>query len=129
MGILVAPLPVDIEKWRHCKAQKACIAGEDFDFHSYERCCAFSKKVATLGFRRSIPVLDLLMEADMDWKRYLVDGCHLHRRGHDLVFQSLLRLINHNYPYWDRAKILGDVPAFDPLRPGPVVEKSGIPEG
>merc|ERR1719335_917831 len=116
--ILVAPIPVDIEKWRQCRYAKQCLEGEDFDFESYEKCCMYTKRVTSLGFRRGIPVLDLLMLGS-DWRKLLADGVHLHRRGHALMFEALRQLVEQHYTHWQPTRMLGDLPSFDPLRGAP----------
>ena len=116
--VLVAPIPVDIDRWRQCRAAKQCLDGEDFDFETYEQCCAYTKRVTSIGFRRGIPVLDLLMLGS-DWRKLLVDGVHLHRRGHALMFEALRQLVEQHYTHWQPTRMLGDLPSFDPLRGAP----------
>lgn len=117
--ILVSPLPVDRDRWQRQQDCGDSQAEQGFDFLQYERCVGYIKKAVYIGFKHSLPALDLLLQVQ-DWRAMLAeDGCRLNDVGNNEMYKGITDMIESNLPDWEPSAILGDHVEFDPLRPPP----------
>jgi lysophospholipase L1-like esterase len=106
---LIAPPPFDIIAWNaYCKQTNNLLGVDRGHNDITKRYAAACVEVATTMNLDCIDLWTLMMKNPSWAADYFVDGLHFNAKGNQLLFESLMQLIERKYPHLKPANLMAD---------------------